>query len=258
LQTRGRDLRRAVRPALTVPPPPCSGECPADEARPSSPAWYSHPADQSQALQDDRDSGADAHDTTREGGTAQVGPFRPAWWTRGRHRQTAWTRLVRRAAHLPICRARWTTTDGDFLDLDFMDGPVTSPQLLVIHGLEGSSDRPYVRGLLALAAERGWRGVAMNFRGCSGSGNRTPRLYHSGDSGDLDWVISELVKRDPAAPVLPVGISLGGNVLLSKASWHPTRCVRQSRSRPRSTSRRQPRRCRGGSVASTPTSSFAP
>jgi predicted alpha/beta-fold hydrolase len=187
---------------------------PADEARPSSTAWYSHPAEQSQALQDERNPGADAHDTHREGGTAQVGPFRPAWWSRGRHRQTAWNRLLRRAAHLPICRARWTTPDADFLDLDFMDGPVTSPQLLVIHGLEGSSDRPYVRGLLALAAERGWRGVAMNFRGCSGSRNRTPRLYHSGDSGDLDWVISELVKRDPAAPILPVGISLGGNVLL--------------------------------------------
>ncbi len=122
--------------------------------------------------------------------------------------------MLRRAVHVPTCRARWTTPDGDFLDLDFMDGPVASPQLLVIHGLEGSSDRPYVRGLLALAAERGWRGVAMNFRACGGSPNRTPRLYHSGDSGDLDWVISELAKRDPAAPILPVGVSLGGNVLL--------------------------------------------
>jgi predicted alpha/beta-fold hydrolase len=104
--------------------------------------------------------------------------------------------------------------DGDFLDLDFMDGPVASPQLLVIHGLEGSSNRKYVRGLLALAAARGWRGVAMNFRSCSGAANRTPRLYHSGDSADLGWVIDELAKREPGAPILPVGVSLGGNVLL--------------------------------------------
>jgi predicted alpha/beta-fold hydrolase len=54
----------------------------------------------------------------------------------------------------------------------------------------------------------------MNFRSCSGVPNRTARLYHSGDSRDLDWVISELAKRDPGAPILPVGMSLGGNVLL--------------------------------------------
>ncbi|NIR46059.1 MAG: alpha/beta fold hydrolase, partial [Gemmatimonadetes bacterium] len=85
---------------------------------------------------------------------------------------------------------------------------------VVIHGLEGSSSRKYVRGFLARAGERGWRGVALNFRGCSGTPNRAPRLYHSGETEDLDWVIGELAKRDPGAPILPVGVSLGGNVLL--------------------------------------------
>ncbi len=141
-------------------------------------------------------------------------PFRPGWWIRGPHRQTLWNRLLRRQVEVPTTRARWSTPDGDFLDLDFADGPLASPQLLVIHGLEGSSERKYVRGLLALAAERGWRGVAMNFRGCSESLNRAPRLYHSGETGDLDWVVGELAKRDPGAPILPVGVSLGGNVLL--------------------------------------------
>jgi predicted alpha/beta-fold hydrolase len=95
-----------------------------------------------------------------------------------------------------------------------MDGPLAAPQLLVAHGLEGSSERKYVRGLLARAAEHGWRGVALNFRSCSGTLNRTPRLYHSGDTGDLGWVIDELAKRDPGVPILPVGISLGANVVL--------------------------------------------
>jgi predicted alpha/beta-fold hydrolase len=122
--------------------------------------------------------------------------------------------MLRSATKVQTTRARWTTPDGDFLDIDFMDGPVASPQLLVIHGLEGSSDRKYVRGLLALAATRSWRGVALNFRGCSGTPNRAPRLYHSGETSDLDWVIGELAKRDPGAPILPVGMSLGGNVLL--------------------------------------------
>ena len=141
-------------------------------------------------------------------------PFRQAWWCRGRHLQTVWGRFFRRAIDVPSTRARWTTPDGDFLDLEFVDGPVASPTLLVLHGLEGSSKRKYVRGLLSLARDRGWRGVALNFRSCSGTPNRTARLYHSGETGDLDWVIGELLKRDPGASILPVGFSLGGNVLL--------------------------------------------
>ncbi len=145
---------------------------------------------------------------------SRLEPFRPGWWIRGPHRQTVWNRLFRRQVEVTTTRARWTTPDGDFLDLEFADGPVASPQLLVVHGLEGSSRRKYVRGLLALAVARGWRGVALNFRGCSGTLNRGPRLYHSGETGDLDWVIGELAKRDPGASILPVGVSLGGNVLL--------------------------------------------
>ncbi len=165
------------------------------------------------------DGTAEGRSTTQETGSGPSvrqapGEFRPAWWARGRHIQTVWGRLFRRKQDVPTRRARWTTPDGDFLDLDFMDGPVKSPQLLVVHGLEGSSQRQYVRGLLAHASRRGWRGVALNFRFCSGVPNRTPRLYHSGDSQELNWVVGELCKRDPGAPILPVGISLGGNVLL--------------------------------------------
>ncbi len=128
--------------------------------------------------------------------------------------QTMWGRVIRRQVEVQTFRARWTTPDGDFLDLDFADGSVNSPFLLVIHGLEGSSQRKYVRGLLSLARTYGWRGVALNFRSCSGTLNRGPRLYHSGETGDIDWVISELTKREPGTAILPVGVSLGANVLL--------------------------------------------
>lgn len=156
-----------------------------------------------------------------EGGTAGVGlgsdrsrSFQPAWWLRNRHWQTVWNRLFRRSSDVSTTRARWTTPDGDFLDIDFLDGPRGAPQLLVIHGLEGSSERKYVRGLLDRAAELGWRGIALNFRSCSGVMNRAQRLYHSGETEDLNWVVEELTKRDPGAAILPVGVSLGGNVLL--------------------------------------------
>jgi len=86
--------------------------------------------------------------------------------------------------------------------------------MLVLHGLEGSSRSHYVMGLLREAAGLGWRGVAFNFRSCSGELNRLPRFYHSGDTGDLDAVVQRLTAREPAAVIGAVGVSLGGNVLL--------------------------------------------
>lgn len=106
--------------------------------------------------------------------------------------------------------------------LDHVEGPEGSPRLLVLHGLEGSSYSVYVQGLIAAAARRGWRATALNFRSCARDPahpremlpNRRPRLYHSGETSDLDFVVRTLVARDPAARLLVAGSSLGGNVLL--------------------------------------------
>jgi predicted alpha/beta-fold hydrolase len=121
-----------------------------------------------------------------------------------------------RRVHVPLRRERVTLADGDFVDLDWSDGgtPAGAPTLLVLHGLEGSSKSHYALGLLAGARARGWRGVVLNFRSCSGEMNRLPRLYHSGDTGDLDAIVRLLVARDPRARLGAVGVSLGGNVLL--------------------------------------------
>jgi predicted alpha/beta-fold hydrolase len=56
--------------------------------------------------------------------------------------------------------------------------------------------------------------VALNFRSRSGEPNRTRRFYHSGETGDLAWVLERLARREPGTPVGAVGYSLGGNVLL--------------------------------------------
>jgi predicted alpha/beta-fold hydrolase len=95
-----------------------------------------------------------------------------------------------------------------------------APVLLVLHGLEGSSSSHYVRGLLAGARARGWRGVALNFRSCSGEMNRLPRFYHSGDTADLEAVVRRLIEREPGARLGIVGISLGANVLLKWLGEH--------------------------------------
>ncbi|HKW93862.1 MAG TPA: alpha/beta fold hydrolase, partial [Methylomirabilota bacterium] len=84
----------------------------------------------------------------------------------------------------------------------------------MLHGLEGSSRSHYARGLLLGARRLGWRAAVLHFRSCSGEVNRLARLYHSGETTDLDWVIARLGERGAAARLGLVGISLGGNVAL--------------------------------------------
>jgi predicted alpha/beta-fold hydrolase len=140
-------------------------------------------------------------------------PFKPAWWCRGPHAQTLWPYVFRRSPRITLRRERLELPDGDFLDLDWT--PETrGPIVLVLHGLEGSSNSKYARGLLKALHGRGWRGVLMHFRGCSGEPNRLARRYHSGETGDLAHVLSILRQREPATPLAAVGYSLGGNVLL--------------------------------------------
>ena len=142
--------------------------------------------------------------------------FRPPWWAVNGHVQTIWGPLFR-STPLSLRRERLATPDGDFVDLDWLDdGRLTAdaPRLLVLHGLEGSSRSHYVAGLLDNGRAAGWHGVAFNFRSCSGELNRLPRFYHSGETGDLAWVVRTLVARQPGVPIGAVGVSLGGNVLL--------------------------------------------
>ena len=140
-------------------------------------------------------------------------PFKPAWWCRGPHMQTLWPYFFRRTPRVELRRERLELPDGDFLDLDWTSNS-HSPIVIVLHGLEGSSDSKYARGLLKAVHDYGWRGVVMHFRGCSGEPNRLPRSYHSGETGDLAYVVNLLRQREPGTPLFVVGFSLGGNVLL--------------------------------------------
>ena len=149
----------------------------------------------------------------------QTGGFVPAWWCRGRHAQTIWRTFFDTPPPLPLRRERWETPDDDFLDLDFLDPApgaqeAAAPTVLFLHGLEGSSRSKYILGMLSTVRRAGWRGVALNFRSCSGVLNRQPRFYHSGETADLDWVARRLTARHPESPFFVVGFSLGGNALL--------------------------------------------
>jgi len=110
---------------------------------------------------------------------------------------------------VPLRRERWDTPDGDFIDVDFCGDPGAREQLVLFHGLEGCSDSHYARSLAGHALRTGWRLAIPHFRGCSGEPNRRPRAYHSGDTEEVDWILSRF-----SAAVSAVGVSLGGNALL--------------------------------------------
>lgn len=147
--------------------------------------------------------------------------YAPPWWLPGGNLQTIWPALFARRGLGPAPRyrrERWTTPDGDFIDLDWLDdtgAPVTPPRPLVVlfHGLEGSSRSHYAEAFADVAREHGLAYVVPHFRGCGGELNAGPRAYHSGDHEEIHWVLQSLRARH-RGPLLAVGISLGGNALM--------------------------------------------
>jgi len=169
------------------------------------------------------------------------------WWLPGGHAQTIYASLFAPRPRLTYRRERWETPDGDFIDLDWLAeeqgvssigcrvaagersgsrnegaAPITRhsslvtarPLVVLFHGLEGSSRSHYAAALMAAVRDAGWRGVVVNFRGCSGEPNRLPRAYHSGDAREIDWILRRLRERNAAGALYAAGVSLGGNALL--------------------------------------------
>jgi uncharacterized protein len=141
-------------------------------------------------------------------------PFRPAWWLPGPHLQTLWGKLFRRQVSLPVQLERWETPDDDAVHVVRLSASAHAPRLLLLHGLEGSPRSHYASGIIDGARRRGWAADMLVFRTCNGELNRLPRSYHSGETGDLDFVISRIVREHPESRLFLIGISLGGNVLL--------------------------------------------
>ena len=138
-------------------------------------------------------------------------PYEAPWWLPGGHVQTIVAALGP-APRVAFARERWATPDGDFIDVDWAGDP-RAPRLLVLfHGLEGGSSSHYARNIAAVAAQAGWRFALPHFRGCSGTLNRLPRAYHSGDSDEIDWMLRRFAGY--GTPLFAAGVSLGGNVLL--------------------------------------------
>ena len=146
--------------------------------------------------------------------------FRAPPWLPGGNLQTIWAAVASRRHLGPaprFRRERWTTPDGDFIDVDHLQtlpgAPAPSHHLVLFHGLEGNSQSQYAQAFASVAQSRGWAFSVPHFRGCSGELNLAPRAYHSGAFEEIGWILQRLRARS-AAPLQAVGISLGGNALL--------------------------------------------
>jgi predicted alpha/beta-fold hydrolase len=143
---------------------------------------------------------------------AKSGYIPPLGFSNG-HIQTVFPYLFRKLRGISYKRERIWTPDGDFLDLDWSS--IGARKVAIVsHGLEGSSDRWYVLGVVRALNRSGWDALAWNMRGCSGEPNKTVRSYHSGASEDLAAVVEHVVGGGRYDAIGLVGFSLGGNVTL--------------------------------------------
>lgn len=131
------------------------------------------------------------------------------------HLSTIYAGLLRKVENLDQIRIRIDLPDTDYLDLDWSYSKNSSNKLvLIIHGLEGSSKRAYVRGSAKALTESGFDVCAINLRGCSGTMNNLYRSYHSGATEDLQAVISYVLQLKQYPSIFLHGFSLGGNLIL--------------------------------------------
>lgn len=159
-------------------------------------------------------------------------PFTPRRWLRGGHVQTLASFLIARRFHLPapeerlievapgiqvLCHCHWQVDRAHALTI------------IVVHGLEGSSDSQYMLGVTEKALAAGMNVIRYNQRNCGGTDALAPVLYHSGLSNDVAAVAREVIARDGVSSLALVGFSMGGNIVLKLAGEWGTQAPPQFR-----------------------------
>ena len=122
--------------------------------------------------------------------TKPLTSFTPPLWLRNNHLQTCFSVFFGDEPKLPFRRERLETPDGDFVDIDWLITNEQAPIVIACHGLEGCSRAKYMVRLMNVIHQVGWNGLSINFRGCSGEPNRLLRAYHSGETGDLNFIVN--------------------------------------------------------------------
>jgi len=139
--------------------------------------------------------------------------YRSPFFLRNGHLATIIPSSFRKVNGVDYKRERINTPDGDFLDLDWVYN-VADNLIIISHGLEGSSDRPYVKGMAKYFSQKGWDALAWNCRSCSGELNWKPRFYHHGATEDLAQIVEYAIREKGYKKVALVGFSMGGSMTL--------------------------------------------
>lgn len=142
----------------------------------------------------------------------EIVAYTPPYFLFNKHLETIYPALFRRVNINGFRRERISTPDDDFLDLDWLDRCEAQSLVIVSHGLEGNSQRPYMRGMAKAFFDAGYSVITWNYRGCGEEMNRRLRFYHSGATDDLDVVVKHAAPKYKS--VYLVGFSLGGNITL--------------------------------------------
>ena len=148
--------------------------------------------------------------------SAYPGP--PAYQYNG-HMQTVIPSLTRKVVGVTYERERLVLADGDFVDLDWIEAGYDRLVILT-HGLEGDSNRQYIRGTAKLFAQHHYDVLAWNCRSCSGEMNQAFRLYNHGEIGDLNEVIHHALRTKQYREIILIGYSMGGNITLKYLGVH--------------------------------------
>ncbi len=144
------------------------------------------------------------------------------FWLFHPHLETIVPSLFHKVKDLQYKRVQIDTPDGDFLDLDWAKNTENTLQkkdlpkkiAIISHGLEGSTDRGYMRGMAKRFVTENWDALAWNHRSCGGNMNRLPRFYHSGATEDLKCVLDYVISMQQYEEITLIGFSLGANMIL--------------------------------------------
>jgi len=156
-------------------------------------------------------------------------PFRARRWLGGGHVQTIASFFMPRSIHLPAPEERLIeVAPGVKVRCECYWQPQNRSAaltLIVVHGLEGSSESQYMTGLARNGLAVGMNVVLMNQRNCGGMDHFAPTLYNSSLSGDVAAVAQNVIENDGVSRFALAGFSMGGNLVLKLAGeWgsdHP-------------------------------------
>jgi uncharacterized protein len=139
--------------------------------------------------------------------------YKPPFYLFDRHLETIVPNSFRKIEKIKYQRERFLTSDKDFLLLDWLKGG--SAKLAVLaHGLEGDSNRRYMKGMARYLFQRNWDVLAWNCRSCGGEMNRLAKMYHHGETDDLNDVLDHVTQMENYKNIALIGFSMGGSIIV--------------------------------------------